>query len=94
MVEIVQKAMTSAQPQINQKNGSVGLYGFDIIPDATKKLWLLEVNKCPTMDTHNEVTARLVPEFLEAFLDLVLEQKVSQMFQLVSSGGNFHSNRF
>ena len=76
MVDIVRTSMLAAQPSISQKNNSIGLYGFDIIPDNTRKLWLLEVNKCPTMETTNPATAKLVPEFLEAFLDLILEGNV------------------
>jgi hypothetical protein len=53
--------MLAVQSRITQTKRSVGLYGFDIIPDMSSKLWLLEVNKCPTMEMTTEVTKKLVP---------------------------------
>jgi hypothetical protein len=45
------------------------------MPDASRKLWLLEVNKCPTMEYSTHVTRSLVPRFLEDLADLVLAKK-------------------
>lgn len=80
--------MLAVQPKISQRNRSIGLYGFDIIPDSSHKLWLLEVNKCPTMETTTEVTKQLVPEFLEDFLGMVLEKKTKGFSQIISQGLN------
>lgn len=45
------------------------------MPDTTRKLWLLEVNKCPTMEYSTHVTRVLVPRFLEDLADLMLHKK-------------------
>jgi hypothetical protein len=45
------------------------------MPDSNRKLWLLEVNKCPTMEYSTHVTRALVPRFLEDLADLMLQTK-------------------
>ena len=45
------------------------------MPDASHKLWLLEVNKCPTMEYSTHVTKALVPRFLDELADLILQTK-------------------
>lgn len=64
--------------------GNVGIYGFDIISDRSNKLWLLEVNKCPTMEMTTTVTQKLVPEFMRALVNVLLDGNTLGFTELVS----------
>ena len=54
---------------------SVGVYGFDMIPDMNHKLWLLEINKGPTMELSTQVTTALVPRFLGDLTELLVDKR-------------------
>lgn len=43
-------------------------YGFDIMIDATLRVWLIEVNSAPDMTHSTKVTAELVPEASEGMV--------------------------
>jgi len=51
------------------------MYGFDLFPDINGKLWLLEINKCPTMEYSTAVTKKLVPMFLEQLTELIIDKR-------------------
>ena len=70
---IVELTILSVHSKIKQRKGSIGIYGFDIIADKNNKLWLLEVNKCPTMEMTNPVTQELVPQFMMSLVKLLLD---------------------
>ena len=53
----------------------MGIFGFDVLPDNDLKLWLIEVNKCPTMQQTTEVTAELVPRFMRSMLTVLKYDK-------------------
>jgi D-alanine-D-alanine ligase-like ATP-grasp enzyme len=53
--------MKSVWEKVTWNEWHLGLYGFDIMPDACDKLWLLEVNKFPSMEENSPVTETLVP---------------------------------
>ena len=55
---------------------AIGFYGFDIIPDDYGKLWLLECNKCPSMEYSTAITSKLVPQFLDDFVSLIIDKQV------------------
>ena len=61
--------------KIELRKGGVGIYGFDLFPDEDSKLWLLEINKCPTMEYSTAVTKKLVPAFLEDLVELVIDKR-------------------
>ena len=46
-----------------------------MFPDADGKLWLLEINKCPTMEYSTQVTKVLVPRFLEDLVELIIDKR-------------------
>ena len=73
--EIVIQSILSAWDRIEWRKGGVGIYGFDLFPDVDGKLWLLEINKCPTMEYSTHVTKNLVPKFLENLTDLVVDKR-------------------
>jgi hypothetical protein len=43
-------------------------YGFDVMIDATLRVWLIEVNSAPDMTHSTKVTAELVPEASEGMV--------------------------
>ena len=67
--------MMSALDHIVWKTNTIGFYGFDIMPDRNDKCWLLEVNKCPSMDEGEPVTAQMVPVFLEDLCKLIIDDQ-------------------
>ena len=73
--EIVIQSILSAWDKVEWHKGGVGLYGFDLMPDADGKLWLLEINKCPTMEYSTAVTKRLVPRFLDDLTTLIVDKR-------------------
>lgn len=75
MKEIVIQSILSAWDKIEWRKGGVGLYGLDIFPDADHKLWLIEINKCPTMEYSTKVTKDLVPKFLEDMTELITDKR-------------------
>lgn len=54
----------SAWDKVEWRKNSIGLYGYDVILDNENKMWLLEVNKSPTMEHSTKVTTQLVPQML------------------------------
>ena len=73
--EIIVQSILSAWDKIEWRKGGIGVYGFDLIPDETGKLWLLEINKCPTMEYSTVVTKKLVPQFLEDLTELIIDKR-------------------
>jgi tubulin monoglycylase TTLL3/8 len=43
--------------------------------DSGMKMWLLEVNKCPTMEYSTSVTAKLVPMMLQDLVKVIVDWK-------------------
>lgn len=75
MKEIIVQSILSAWDKIEWREGGIGLYGFDLFPDAASKLWLLEINKCPTMEYSTHVTKKLVPQFLTEMTELIIDKR-------------------
>jgi len=73
--EIVIQSILSAWDKIEWRKGGVGVYGLDIFPDVDHKLWLIEINKCPTMEYSTKVTKDLVPKFLEDMTELITDKR-------------------
>ena len=69
------QSILSAWDKVEWRKGGVGIYGFDLFPDEKGKLWLLEINKCPTMEYSTQVTKRLVPLFLEQTTELIIDKR-------------------
>ena len=72
--EIIVQSILSAWDKIEWRKNAVGIFGFDLFPDNTGKLWLLEINKCPTMEYSTQVTKKLVPRFLEDMTELLMDK--------------------
>jgi hypothetical protein len=43
--------------------------------DDNLKMWLLEINKCPTMEYSTAVTSKLVPMMLNDLVKVVIDWK-------------------
>lgn len=71
------QSILAAWDKIEWREGGVGIYGFDLFPDVNGKLWLLEINKCPTMEYSTKVTKNLVPRFLEDLTELIVDKRES-----------------
>ena len=75
--------MKSVWDKVTWAENQIGLYGFDIMPDARDKLWLLEVNKCPSMEESTAVTEVLVPQFMEDLCRMIIDRQKVEKFQLL-----------
>lgn len=72
---IIKLSLLSSWDKIEWRNNSVGLYGYDVMIDKDCKMWLLEVNKCPTMEHSTKITSKLVPTMMEDMLKVILDWK-------------------
>ena len=46
--------------------------------DDTLKMWLLEINLCPTMEHSTKVTKHLVPKMTEDMIKVLVDRKESK----------------
>lgn len=46
-----------------------------MIIDSNLKMWLLEVNKCPTMEYSTKITTELIPEMMEDLAKVLIDKK-------------------
>ncbi len=78
MKDIVRISVLSAWEKVDWRENSCGLYGFDVIIDDTLKMWLLEINLCPTMEHSTKVTSHLVPKMTEDMIKVLVDRKESK----------------
>ena len=76
--EIIKISLTSAWEKVEWRKNAIGLYGYDVIIDDDCKMWLLEINKCPTMEHSTKVTTNLVPKMLTDMMKVVLDWKIDR----------------
>lgn len=81
--------MLSAWSKIDQRENSVGIYGYDVMIDTDFKMWLLEINLCPTMEHSTKVTKRLVPQMMEDLVKVIIDQNDPTIEQKVKSTGGY-----
>ena len=65
--------MLSSWERIEWRPNSIGFYGFDVIIDSDHKMWLLEINKSPTLEYSTRVTTKLVPKMLDDMVKVVAD---------------------
>jgi D-alanine-D-alanine ligase-like ATP-grasp enzyme len=75
--DIIKLTTLTSWSKIYQRENSIGLYGYDVLIDADIKMWLLEVNLCPTMEHSTKVTAKLVPQMTDDLLKVIIDVKAA-----------------
>lgn len=56
------------------RDNTIGIYGLDVMIDTDMKMWLIEVNKSPCMAYSTEVTANLIPLFMEDMAKVIIDK--------------------
>ena len=59
---------------VEWREGSIGIYGLDLMIDQDLKMWLIEVNKSPCMAYSTNVTRALIPRFMEDLAQVVVDR--------------------
>jgi hypothetical protein len=72
--DIIKISVLSAWEKVDWRENSLGLYGFDVMIDSDFKMWLLEINLCPTMEHSTKVTSYLVPKMTEDMIKVIVDQ--------------------
>ena len=75
MKEIIIQSILCSWDKIEWRKNAIGNYGFDILADTKDKLWLIEINKCPTMEYSTAVTKKEIPMFMEDLTELMVEKE-------------------
>eukprot|EP00347_Sterkiella_histriomuscorum_P014173 403361882 len=84
--EIIKISLLSAWDKIEWRKNSIGLYGYDVILDSENKMWLLEINKCPTMEHSTKVTTDLVPKMINDMTKVLFDWRQDAL----SDTGDYH----
>ena len=71
--DIVRISILSSWEKVDWRESSIGLYGFDVMIDEDFKMWLLEINLCPTMEHSTKVTSYLVPKMTNDMLKIIVD---------------------
>ncbi|XP_062889088.1 protein polyglycylase TTLL10-like [Mobula hypostoma] len=79
--QIITQCFLASKARLGSKLGYFDLFGCDIMIDQNFKVWLLEINSNPSLQTNCAVLQSVIPKVLNEALDLVLE-----IFKKSSSG--------
>jgi len=72
--EQVKATTLSVQDMVNNRKNSFEFFGYDFMVDDELKVWLIEVNSSPSMDSHNQpVLQRLVKSVLRDLAKVVID---------------------
>ena len=41
--------------------------------DEDLKVWLIEINRCPGLDAHNEYKKQIIPKMIDEFFQIILD---------------------
>ncbi len=72
--DIIKISVLSAWDKVDWRENSLGLYGFDVMIDSDLKMWLLEINLCPTMEHSTKVTSYLVPKMTDDLVKVIVDK--------------------
>ena len=72
--DILRLTFLSAWGYVEWREGSVGVYGLDVMVDTDLHMWLIEVNKSPCMAYSTDVTAHLIPRFMEDMAKVIIDE--------------------
>ena len=73
--DIIKLTFLSGWGYVEWKEGSVGIYGIDVMVDTNLQMWLIEVNKCPCMAYSTSITRSLIPKFMEDMAKVLVDVK-------------------
>lgn len=83
---ILRLTIDSAKDQIEHRDNSYEIFGFDLMVDENFNVWLIEVNSSPAMDYSTEITENVVKQGLEDLLKVVIDRKKGDKNELVDTG--------
>lgn len=89
MKDIIKLSMLSAWSKVDWRENSIGLYGYDVMIDSDLKMWLLEINLCPTMEHSTKVTKQLVPKMMEDLCKVIIDGKEEDAEESKKSTGDY-----
>lgn len=70
MVDTIQSGQFNLVP----RRKSFTVLGFDLMVDTAFKIWLIEVNSSPSMETNTNVTELIVPEFFRSLAEAMCDR--------------------
>ena len=73
LIDILRLTFISGWGYVEWREGSIGIYGLDIMVDTDLRLWLIEVNKSPCMAYSTGVTRTLIPSFMEDLTKVMVD---------------------
>lgn len=73
MHQLLIHSVQSGKFNLVPRKRSFTVLGFDLMVDVSFKLWLIEVNSSPSMDTNTNVTEKIVPEFFRNLAEAVCD---------------------
>lgn len=79
-------SISSAQDMIENRKGSVELYGMDLMLDEDYNVWLLEINASPSQEYSTKVTAQMVHDQSHDSVQLQVDDKAGKKTRFADSG--------
>ena len=72
---IVLLTLIAGKSEIQMRNNSFELFGYDVMFDDEMNIYLIEINASPAMDYSTKITERLVKEMIETLFQIVIDHK-------------------
>ena len=72
---IVLLTLIAGKSEIQMRNNSFELFGYDVMFDDEMNIYLIEINASPAMDYSTKITERLVKEMIENLFQIVIDNK-------------------
>jgi hypothetical protein len=74
MNDLMVHTVESGQFNLVPRKKSYTILGFDLMVDTSFKIWLIEVNSSPSMETNTNVTEKIVPDFFKSLSIAICEK--------------------
>ena len=79
-------SISSAQDMIENRKGSIELYGMDVMLDEDYNTWLLEINASPALDFSTKITTSMVHDLGHDIVQLLIDDKAGKKTRFADSG--------
>ena len=77
-------SLQSVQDNVENRENSFGLYGYDFMVDANLKVWMIEVNSGPSMEYKDQpILEKLVSGVQEDMVSVILKEQNTGKFRLI-----------